>query len=442
MMRRLFGCALAALPLVGAAPAPPAASPVPGISAMKFPAAASTALGAGRLLVENDAAAQLAGAQIFVGAGLARQSANSAGVAAVAAECVLRTPVDGVPLREAVAAAGGSLQYTVDARSTHFYLEGIADRMPALAVLVARAFAAPDFSAATVAASRSLLAARAADSDGNAIATGIAMFRRSYYMGPAGLPALGSRATLMNLAPSDVADFFRVNYRRGSATVSVVGNVVPAFAPAAEKIVAALPDGAVSQAPIKTNPISAQTTRIVARRDIGAPTVVVGFAAADPGSDDYGAMLILEALLSQAFEDPSTTTLGFRERSLGAFYLYDALPASMVFYVNGNRADPSIALRALLGVAQSLAKRPLAAAVLARYKAAAVGSFVNDTVTLSDRAYMLGVLSGAGFGSDPINAALAAVQRASSADVERAAKRYLQRYIVALVLPRQAPAGS
>jgi predicted Zn-dependent peptidase len=261
-------------------------------------------------------------------------------------------------------------------------------------------------------------------------------------MGSAGLPALGSRATLTNLAPADIAEFFHANYRRGSATISVVGNVVPGFAAAAEKIVAALPDGSLAQSQIKTNAIPAETTRIVARRDVGAPVVVVGFAAADPGSDDYGAMLILEALLSQAFDDPSTTTLGFRERPLGAFYLYDATPASMVFYVNGNRADPSLALRALLGVAQSLAKRPLSVGVLARYKAAAVGSFVNDTVTLSDRAYMLGVLSGAGFGADPINAALAAVQRASSADVERAAKRYLQRYIVALVLPRQAPAGS
>ena len=40
-------------------------------------------------------------------------------------------------------------------------------------------------------------------------------------------------------------------------------------------------------------------------------------------------------------------------------------------------------------------------------------------------------------GPDAINAALGAVNQTTPADVQRAAKQYLQRYIVALVLPRQ-----
>jgi predicted Zn-dependent peptidase len=127
---------------------------------------------------------------------------------------------------------------------------------------------------------------------------------------------------------------------------------------------------------------------------------------------------------------------------VGAFYAYDATPASLIFYVNGNRVDPSLAIRGLVVVAQSLAKRPLAPDVLRRYKAQAEGTFLSETVSLADRSYMLGTFGTFGYADDPVNAALGALDRATAADVQRAAKRYLQRYIVALVLPRQASPGS
>jgi len=425
----------AAFGLLGAAP-PPAPGPA------RFPAATSAYVGTTRIFAESDAGAQLAGLQIFVGGGLGRQTPSVGGVAALTAECLLRTPVNGVQLRDAIAAGGGSLQYTVDVRSTHFYLEGLAERVPALAALVAQALAAPDFSPGSVAAARALLLARGEDTQSNALATGIEMFRRSYYEGAAGLPLLGTRASLSNVAASDVADFYKANYRRGSASLSAVGHIVPELAGAEANLIAALPEGTLAPLAAKVTAIPEQPPRIVARRDVGAPIVVVGFAAADPGSADFGAMLVLESLLSNAFERNSTTSLGLRERSVGAFYFYDATPASLIFYVNGNRVDPSLAIRGLVVVAQSLAKRPLAADVLRRYKMAAEGTFLSDTVTLADRAYVLGTFGSAGFGNDPVNAALAALDRASAADVQRAAKRYLQRYIVALVLPRQAPSGT
>jgi predicted Zn-dependent peptidase len=268
------------------------------------------------------------------------------------------------------------------------------------------------------------------------------MFRRAYYPGPTGLSALGTRSTLANLTASDAAAFFKAYYLRGSATLSAVGRIVPELDASERKLIAALPDGTLPPLVSRTATIPADSPRIVARRDVAAPIVVVGFAAADPGSADFGAMLVLQSLLSNAFERSSTTSLGLRERSVGAFYAYDASPASMVFYVNGNRVDPALAIRGLVVVAQSLAKRPLSAETLLRYKTVAEGSFVSETVALSDRAYMLGTFGALGYGSDPVNAALAALDHATAADVQRVAKRYLQRYIVALVLPRQASPGT
>jgi predicted Zn-dependent peptidase len=148
-------------------------------------------------------------------------------------------------------------------------------------------------------------------------------------------------------------------------------------------------------------------------------------------------MLVLESLLSDAFERTSATTLGFLEKSVGAFYLYDSTPASLVVYVNGTQTDPTMALRELLVVSRTLSVKPLGATALHHFKTAAEGQFITDSVSLADRAYLLGTFASQGLGSDSINAALSALEATTASDVQRVAKAYLQRYIVALVLPRQ-----
>jgi predicted Zn-dependent peptidase len=82
--------------------------------------------------------------------------------------------------------------------------------------------------------------------------------------------------------------------------------------------------------------------------------------------------------------------------------------------------------------------KPLSATALEQYKTAAIGHFLTESTNLSDRSYLLGTFASQGLGTDAMNAALSALEHTTSADVERVSKRYLQRYIVALVLPRQA----
>ena len=153
-------------------------------------------------------------------------------------------------------------------------------------------------------------------------------------------------------------------------------------------------------------------------------------------------MLILESLISNSFERTSATTLAFGERSVGAFYLYDGAPASLVIYVNGNRVDPTIAIRELFIVSRALELKPLGADALRHFKSVAEGTFLTESVSLSDRSYLLGTFSNQGLGSDALNAALASLEATTPADLQRVAKRYLQRYIIALVMPRSSPAGN
>lgn len=431
---------LAVLALVAFASPSPASAPTAG-SGMRYPTASASAIGPAQLIGETDTDSPVSGVQIFVAAGLDRQGPNQSGIASLTAECIVRTLVGGLPLRDAVANKGGYLSYTVDGRSVHYYLEGRADNLPALVTLVARAFAAPDFSAATFAAARAALVSRIDESQSNALAVGIEMFRRSYYSSGAGEPALGTAAALAQLSARDVATFYRSTYERTAVSASAVGRLSPELGRALAALASGLPDGTVAAVADTAKAIPAEAPRIVAHRDVSAPWIVIGFAAPAPSSPDFGAMLVMQSLLSDAFERSSTTTLGFVEKSVGALYLYDSTPASMVVYVNGELVDPSLALRELLVVSRSLSTKPIAASGLAHYKAAAEGQFLTDSVTLSDRAYLLGTFAAQGLGPDSINAALAALERTTPADIQRAAKAYLQRYIVALVLPRQGAGG-
>jgi zinc protease len=426
--------------LIGLTGVAPAQSP-------RFPKATLTDLGSAKLIGESDADATVSGVQIFLAAGLDREPANGNGEAALVAESVLRTPVvtaDGnrLSLRDAIQTQGGSVSYTVDGRSTHYYVEGRSENVATLVALFGRALVAPDFSPQTVGAARQALTARINELEGSALSAGIEMFRRSYYATNVGMPALGTPATVANLASRELTDFYRRTYKRAGLSISAVGTLTPDLSDALKTLAAGLPEGPVEAAVERAKPISAGATRIVAHRDIGAPWVVVGFAAPSPASRDFGAMLVLESLLSDAFERSSATTLGFVEKSVGAFYLYDSTPASLVVYVNGTQVDPTLALRELLVVSRSLALRPLSAETLRRFKTTAEGQFLTDSVSLSDRSYLLGTFASWGMGSDSMNGALDALEQTTPADVQRVAKAYLQRYIVALVLPRQLPAGS
>ncbi len=441
-MKRYLAVAAALALQFGPSPVAAAARAPSPTALLRFPEALPFALGSMQYVAENEADAAVSGVQIFVDAGLDRETSSTSGVAALVAECILRTPARGTvaapALKDVVAAQGGSLTYTVDGRSVHYYLEARSEKLSALVKLFGVALAAPDFSSATIAAGRVSLDNRIADLEQNALSVGIQMFRRSFYVSAAGGAALGSATTLAALSSRDLSAFHAANYKRGAISASAVGRLAPDLGQALAAVVKALPDGTLVPIAQTAKSIPLVPPRIVAHRDVSAPWIVVGFAAPSPASADFGAMLILQPLLADAFERSSATTPGFVEKAVGAFYLYDSAPASVVVYVNGSQVDPALALRELLAVSRSLSLKPLGAEPLRRFKAAAEGQFVTDSLSVSDRAYMLGAFSSQGLGSDPINAALAALERTTPADVQRVAKTYLQRYIVALVLPRQS----
>ncbi len=430
MIRRIFAAAL-----LGAALAAPASAAAPRTTAADF--------GGTRGYVQADQGSPLVAVALFVRAGLDRQTPAQNGLAALVAEAVLRTPVGpstgsgpAIPLADAVDARGASLSYEVTAQQVRFYLEGTPDGLAAAAPLVARSLAAPAFDPATLSAARAALGERIADEDGDPRLVGLQMLRSSYYRGAAGFPALGNAGSLAGLAPADAQAFFTRWYLRGDAFVAAVGRTGAVTDIAGRTLAAALPPGTAAAAPLATRPFGAQPRRLVTHRDVSAPYVALGFAAPALGDPDFPAALVLRAVLAGALERPGATTQPVLFRAAGTIYGYDTAPAQLVLWINGARTDAEASLTAVDTLVKNAASKPLAAAVLSRSKETARGAWALEAVSLDERAFAIGNAVSQGLDADAADGVGPAIARVTAADVQRVAKKYFQKFDVALVVPR------
>jgi zinc protease len=388
--------------------------------------------------VRPDGGAALAGVELIVRAGLDRQTASQNGLAALVAESVLRTPAGtpALPLADAVDARGASIGYALGAQSVRFYLEGPPAAVAAAAPLVAAALAAPSFEPATLTAARASLGERIADEDEDARLVGRAMLRASFYRGGAGLPAFGNATSLAAIVPADAKAFHDRWYVRGGAAVAAVGRTGDETAAASRTLAAALAEGSAPQAALAVRPPGTTPKRIVTHRDLVAPYVVVGFAAPSLAERDFAPALVMRALLTAVFDRPAATSKPPAFRDGGTIYGYDVAPGQMMVWINGARLEPQTGLAALSAVVQTAAAKPLSAAVLGRFKETARGEWTLETVSLDERARAIADAVTHGLPPDAADDVRAAIGRVTASDLQRVAKKYFQKFDVALILPR------
>ena len=395
-------------------------------------------LGPAKFYAQSDAGAQLVGLDIVVSAGTARQGATQNGLAALAAQTLLFSKLDGVRLTDRITAAGGSIDFAVAPDVVRFDVEALPSALPAIGADLARAIAAPDTSPETVAAARTALGARIDDAQSNPITVGVEMLRASYYAGPAGGPPFGTNASLANLSPADVGAFFGAHYLRGSAFATATGNVDDAATAATGSVLAALNSGSEAPVALRTQPFTAQPKRLIAQRQIGVPFAMVGFAAPALTDRDFPAMLVVRSLLDDVAARQNPTTLALFQRGINVVYAYDVKPATFTVAINGSEIDPTAGLTVLQAILKTAVSKPLGRDVIKRYKETARGDWALEAVTFTDRAWQ--IASAVNQGADPAAAQSVAdaIDHVTPADIERVAKTYLQRYAVAIVVPRRA----
>jgi zinc protease len=398
-------------------------------------------LGGSRAYVRPDPGLTLCGISLFVRAGLDRQTGDQNGLAALVAQSILQTPVDGMPLVDAVAARGGELAVHVSPQYVRFYLEAPGPALPALATLVAGALAAPSFDAALTAARTTLTAQIAAD-ERDPRRVGMQMLLSARYIGGAGMPPRGTPSSLAGFNPADARAFYHQWYLRGDTFVTVVGQTGVASDAASRALVAAIPPGSSGPLPtLATRDFAPLPKRLVTRRDVYVPFVVLGFAAPSLGDTDFGAALVFRTMLSQVLERDSAATQPVLLRPGGTMYTYDTAPAFMSVWLNGGRLDPTEGLSAIDEVLKRAAAQPLQAAIVTRFKERARGEWALEALSLKARTWELGNALALGLDADISSQVDGAIARVTPADLQRVAKRYFQRFDVALVLPREGSGG-
>ena len=399
------------------------------------------------IVSQPDSSASLVGVAFVVRAGLDRQTMKQNGLAALVAQTIIRTPVGGqantpaMPLEDAIAARGGSVRFTVDPGDVRFYIEALAADAPAVLDLFRAAITAPNFSSSTIREARSALVRQIAASQQVALQVGLDMLNAaSSGQANAGLPELGTPASLAQFFSSDVRSFYHAYYRRGGTLVSAAGRL-DALAPSAlTALAAALPEGTTAPVTVRTPALTGATHEIVAHRDISSPWLIAQYPAPKVDSRDFGPMLVLAAFVRRTLSDiaqvPGVVSPTFASRSVGAVYAYDRSPASLVLYVNGGlNGSPSRAFATALSIVNVLAATRLQGSI-EEFKAEAAGDFANDATTLETRTWLAAVFSRESASPDFINRALAAISATTPDDVQRVARTYLGNPTIALVLPR------
>jgi zinc protease len=404
---------------------------------------------AGVIIVRQpDDAASLTGVDLFVRAGLDRQTLAQNGLAALTAQSILETPVTigtsgtTLPLETAAAAMGGSVSFDVGGRSVRFYVEGGSGGSGALVAVFAQALGTPAFDATTLHAARLALGRKIAQTEQVPLLVGLEMLDRQFFTDAnAGLPQDGTATSLAQFVSADVRGFYVRNYRRGGAVVSAVGAPAILASGILERLAGVLPAGSSSAIVAKVPALRGASREMIAHRDIGAPWMVAQFPAPAFGSKNFGAMLVLAELmnrgLAEAAQVPNVISRTISENAVGSIYNFDQRPANLVIYVDGGLGDASSTFSNTLAFVKVIDMVKLTGS-FGEFKALAQGDYIANATRLSDRAMLAGEFAMDGGSADYLNGALAAIAAVTPADVQRVARTYLGNPVIALIVPREA----
>ena len=411
------------------------------LPSVAFAAAPAVRNSEGTTIIEQqDPAAPLAHVTFVVRAGLNRQTMSQNGLAALTAETILRTAVDGTPLEDAVAAHGGGVHFEVDPSDVRFAIESTPAQAPAVFDLVRRAFAAPAFDPKTVSSARGALLTQIAMNQQIALQVGMDMLAgQSAASANAALPSLGIPGALAQMGPADVRGFYAKYYRRGGSFVSGVGRLDVLSAGTLDALAQTLSAGDSTAVAVSLPKLQGTTHQYVTHRAISAPWLIAQYPAPTIDSKDYGPMLVLSSFmqrtLSEIAQVPGVVSNTVTSRAVGAMYQYDRTEPNLTLYVNGSIGNPNRAFATALSVASILAATRLQGSI-DDFKALAAGDFVNESTSLESRAWLAVLFSQNGQSPDYVARTLTAIANTNAGDLQRVAREYLGNPAIALVLPR------
>ncbi|MCS6862644.1 MAG: insulinase family protein, partial [Abditibacteriales bacterium] len=255
-----------------------------------------------------------------------------------------------------------------------------------------------------------------------------------------GLSLIGYEDSIKRIKREDLLNFYRAYYAPNNIVFVVAGDINAAEV--MRYITRAFADFPARRVPQVSPPRPAEVPNkpplIVLEEPRKNALVLVGFRLPPPSHPDYPALRLLATALGEGQSSRLVKTL--RDRlglayAVGATFSEFADASQLTAFVECSPDSPDMVKNYLLDEVRRLREEPISAQELQRAKNYRLGRFALDHQRNRQRAWHWGVFECWGVGYQFNEEYAEKIRSVTAADVQRVAQKYLERYVVVLVMP-------
>lgn len=397
------------------------------------------------VLVRSDASVGVVAASLQVRAGSLFETAETAGITNFLHRVMLRGTkrYTAVQLTEAIEDLGGSLDASGDVEYGEVRGTGLARNWEPLLRLIAEVALRPTLPAEEIERERRLIQ--------SALQTrGDTPFQRAfdvvlhdlYGPHPYSWPSVGRRESIDQISRASLQAHYASIYRPDRMVLAVSGNV------AADKVVRAAErlfrDMPAATTPVQVGAVEAtpRAERRLVERPVQQAQVLVGYLGPSLVEPDYAALRVLGTVLGGGMSGRLFRELRDRRGlaySVGVLGSFRTGPSFLVTYLGTAPPNAEAAEAGVLTEIDRVRAEGITETELGRAKAYLLGNLAMDRRTSARHAWYLAFFEVIGAGWDFPDRYARAVEAVTTADVARAAQRYLTRPTIVVLQPPREP---
>jgi predicted Zn-dependent peptidase len=406
-----------------------------------------------RLLAKANPSSDIVAIDCLIRVGLRDEPEDSAGIAALLGETMIRGTERHHPaqMAAAVGEVGGSLEVTPGFDFTELTLSTTRDRFPQALQLLAEVLGSATLEPAAIEAARTALKQRIGVlEDDLTSASYQELLLQMYPSSPYGRPVSGYPASLDRISRQQLEAFYHEHYVQNNMVVAVAGNIDPNQAAAqTRKAFERIEFRPQTPPPAFPESFAGQPRIVMRQQAAPAAQVMLGALAPSTSAGTYPTWMVLDAIIGGGKRSRLFTNL--REKYgigyvLGSFFQPLLDRSHLVAYVvtAPYRADPQtrtpelaldVVRSRMMEQFQALADQGPTDAELQRAKSYAIGSFARKHERNRDQAHWLAWMEaiGLGFAFDrDLPSKIAAVTKEQ---VQEASKDCLKNHALVVTVP-------
>ena len=402
-----------------------------------------------RVIVRDNPSAGVVAAALFVRAGSRFETPEDAGITNFLQRVMVRGTAhhSAVDLAAAAEDIGGSIDASGDVEYAEIRGTALARHWEALIALIAEVALHPSLPPEAIQTERRLMLSQIQTRADTPFPFALdTLLQDLYGSHPYALPATGLRASVERLPREALLAHYKTIYRPDRMVLSISGQVPSRQVVAATKKffgtfeVAGGRGGGTAVPFVASGPtVTPAGGRRVLERPAQQAQLLVGFVGPSVVDADYTAVKVLGAVLGGGMSGRLFVEL--RDK-LGLAYSLGVVnptrdgPGFFVGYMGTAAASTEAAEAGILREIERIRSDPPAAEELARAKAYLTGTLAMDRRTNAREAWYLGFFELIGVGHDFPDRYAHMLAHVGVADVQAAARRYLQRPTIVVLRPR------